>query len=152
MNEIAINRRILLASPLLLMIGGEAAAQGDPCARYYGRGYCTDYVNSRTGVRQRGDAKDWPSNIGRLQVQSGDVAIFPRQNHVAYIEAVTEWGTRIPSARDKYPVRLRISEMNYPGPLDPSAPRSCFVTVNFGKVNTREGTFEDAVFMRPRRR
>ena len=151
MATILVARRTLLLGSLMLLIPEEAEAQRDPCAQYYGRGYCTDYVNQRTGGRQRGDAGSWPSNIGRISVRRGDVAIFRRQNHVAFVEEVTEWGTRIPSARDRYPVRLRISEMNY-GRRASGTPRECYVTVNFNVRTEREGTFEDAEFMRPRRR
>ena len=146
------SRRSLVVSPLALLLSGQAEAQTDPCTPYYGRGYCTDYVNEKTGVRQRGDARTWPSNIGRIQVRPGDVAIFRRINHVAYVEEIVEWSTRVPSAPNKWPVRLRISEMNYPGPLDSNAPRECLVTINFGRVRSRTETFDDAEFMRPRRR
>jgi len=146
-----LSRRSILAAPLLVLVPTEADAQQDECASYYGRGYCTDYVNQRTGVRTRGDASRWPSNIGRISIEPGDVAIFRGRNHVAYIEEITEWGTRIPSARNRFPMRFRISEMNW-GRLDRSAPASCIVTVNFGRVTSREGEFNDAEFMRVRRR
>lgn len=147
------SRRGLIVGAAVALLSGEAAAQRDPCARYYGNGYCTDHVNRRTGVRTRGDAGSWPANTERHQVRAGDVIIFRRQNHVAYIEEVVEWGDRVPLRRGTYPARLRISEMNYSSRRDPNAPRECLVTANFARVTERTGTFETgAEFMRPRRR
>jgi hypothetical protein len=143
-----LSRRIFWAQGAAFLLGGKALAQPDPCTRYYGNGYCTDYVNQKIGKRIRGDAASWPANIQRIAVQAGDVAIFRRINHVAYIEAVTERGTMIPYAPGKYPTQLRISEWNY-GPRDTSAPRECLVTTKFGQVTTRTGAFSDAEFMRP---
>lgn len=147
----ALLRRSFLVGATYSLISGEAVAQRtDPCASYYGRGYCTDYVNQRTGVRTRGDASTWPANIRRVDIRVGDVAIFRRQNHVAYIEEITERANRAPYARG-FPLRFRISEWNY-GARDPSTPRECYVTVNFGRSTTREGAFDSAEFMRPGRR
>jgi hypothetical protein len=149
----ALPRRALLLGVSAVLFPHDALAQGDPCARYYGNGYCTDHVNRRTGVRTRGDAASWPANLQRHEVRAGDVIIFRRQNHVAYIEEVVEWGDRVPLRRGTYPVRLRISEMNYSPRRDPNAPRECLVTENFGRVTERIDTFErGAEFMRPRRR
>lgn len=146
-------RRGLLVGAVAFSLAPEVRAQTDPCARYYGRGYCTDHVNSRTGVRTPGNANTWRANLQRHQVRAGDVIIFRSQIHVAYIEEVVEWGDRIPLARGTYPLRLRISEMNYSSRRDPNAPRDCLVTVNFGRVTERIDTFErGAEFMRPARR
>lgn len=115
----------------------------DPCARYYGRGYCTDYVNSRISPHQRGDAGSWPSNMPNTAVEAGDVAIFRRINHVAYVDRV------IRRNADGQAVTVFVSEMNYSSTRDPNAPRSCLVTSNFGVRTTRTISVNDAVFMRP---
>jgi len=134
-------RRVLLLSALS-SVPTVAFAQ-DPCARYYGQGYCTDYVNSRISQRQRGDAGSWPSNMPNTAVEAGDVAIFRRINHVAYVENVVRRNA------DGQAMTVGISEMNFSSTRDPNAPRSCLVTSNFGVRTTRTISVNDAVFMRP---
>lgn len=136
------SRRALLMGGGAMALTGAAEPRQDVCAPYYGRGYCTDYVNGRTGRRQRGDADTWPSNMPADQAQAGDVAIFRRIKHVAYVEAVLE---RDASGRSR---RVRISEMNY-GPRNPNTPRECYVTMNFNVRTEREITVTEAEFMRP---
>lgn len=134
-------RRLWLLGTLSLI--PTAAFAQDPCARYYGRGYCTDYVNSRISHRQRGDAGTWPSNMPSTAVEAGDVAIFRRINHVAYVENVVRRNA------DGQAMTVFISEMNFSRTPDPNAPRSCLVTSNFGVRSTRTISVNDAVFMRP---
>jgi hypothetical protein len=122
---------------LLMMMGLAGAALGaapnaiaqDPCSKYYGKGYCTDYVNSKIRKRQRGDAKDWPSNQDKYWAHGGDIAIFRNENHVAYVERVTQ---RYSDGRTR---EVEISEWNYGrGWTD----RQCLVTSNFGKKTVRK--------------
>lgn len=149
---VVLSRRALIGACVAASIPIEANAQRDPCAEFYGRGYCTDYVNRRLGINQSGDARFWPSNIQRIDVRPNDVAIFRAINHVAVVEEIVEYGERVPYARNRWPARLRISEQNYGQGLRPGTPRSCMVTSRFGQTTYRTGTFDEAEFMRPRRR
>ena len=118
-------------------------AIADECAAYYGKGYCTDYVNSRIPIRQGGDANNWPSNMPSDAVARGDVAIFRSKVHVAYVEEVT-----IRDGNGKT-IEVRISEMNW-GARRPDTPKSCYVTVNFDVVqSSRRVLVATAEFMRP---
>jgi surface antigen len=114
---------VILATPV------QAA---DPCAAYYGKGYCTDYVNSKIGNRQRGNAENWRGGLPRNLVRKGDVAIFRRVGHVAYVEDVV--------SRDKNgnPSRIRVSEWNWAAGTKSGTPASCRVTRNFGVQTVRE--------------
>jgi surface antigen len=109
---------------------------------YYGKGYCTDYVNSRLGTHIRGDAATWSPNVAWQQVQKGDAAIFKSIDHVAYVEDVV---------RDSrgMPVQIKVSEMNY-GAHKPGTNPSCIVTVNFGRVTTRVTSASSAQYYRRR--
>lgn len=137
-----IGRRAFFAVILGVPLMAKHAMAQDACAQYYGRGYCTDYVNQRTGRRQRGDAGTWPSNMPGDAAAPGDVAIFRRINHVAYVERVVE---RDAQGRSR---RVLISEMNY-GRRNPNTPPSCYVTTNFGVRTERTIDVTSAEFMRP---
>lgn len=128
---------------LLTMQVGAAQAGQDPCAQYYGKGYCTDYVNRKIGERIRGDADTWRSNISPSQVQAGDVAIFRSRKHVAFVERVTQRDS------NRRPTHIEVSEMNW-GTRDPQAPRECFVTVNFNRTTRRTISISGLEFYRPR--
>ncbi len=107
-----------------------AATAAADCSRYFGRGYCTDWVAQRTGRRQRGDAGSWQANRGVDQGEPGDVIIqrIGSYGHVAVIERVQYRPyTAIPAAYD-------VSEMNF-GPRMVNAP--CAVTNYFGRVTYR---------------
>ena len=110
---------------LLVILATRAAA--DPYQQYYGRGYCTDYVNSFLIKKIRGDAGTWRPNVVAIQsVQKGDVVIFRQENHVARVEEVQYQGGR--------PVAVKVSEQNYgKGWIN----QPCRVTTNFGKTTTR---------------
>lgn len=45
------------------------------CSKYLGRGYCTDWVYKRLGVRQRGNANQWQGNIPINKGRAGDVGV-----------------------------------------------------------------------------
>jgi len=102
-----------------------------PCLSYYGRGYCTDYIQRRTGRRQSGDAGRWQGNFPVTQGRGGDVAIFTYPapfGHVAYIvRPVYAHNTANLIAYD-------IEEWNY-GPQWVN--RTCGVTNKFGVVTSR---------------
>lgn len=120
-----------------------AEAALDPCQAFYGKGYCTDYVNSRISPRQGGDGGSWPSNMPGSAVQAGDVAIFRAIQHVAYVEEVTGRGAGGEA------LSVRVSEMNYARGVKPGTPTSCLVTPNFGVRTTRVIAVSSAEFMRP---
>lgn len=113
----------------LLSVPAQAA---DPCAAYYGKGYCTDYVNRKIANPQRRNAENWRGGLPRNLVRRGDVAIFRRIGHVAYVEDVI--------ARDSRgnPTRIRISEWNWAAGTRTGTPASCRVTRNFGVRTVRE--------------
>lgn len=101
-------------------------ALADPCQQYYGKGYCTDYVNSKLRIRVRGDAESWPANTPVEKIQAGDVAIFRREGHVAWVEHVEVRSGRV--------IAVTVSEQNYGREW---VNRECRVTNNFGKTTTR---------------
>ena len=104
------------------------AGQGvsDDCSKYYGKGYCVDYIQQRVGRRPRGDAAKWPANIKNDDVRAGDVAIFRSMGggygHVAYVE-------RVNLDRNRRPTSINVTEMNARGPLD-----KCARGPEFGKA------------------
>lgn len=107
---------------------GTASVEGADCRKYLGKGYCTDYIYSRTRKRQAGDASVWKSNINTNQVRAGDAAIFSGRNHVAYVERV------IYARNTATPVQVEISEWNW-GPTWVDKP--CVVTNMFAKTLPR---------------
>lgn len=141
-DGIMISRRNVVIGLTAFATAGDPLAAADPCAQYYGKGYCTDYVNGKISPQQRGDGGSWPSNTPGIVTQRGDVAILRSKNHVAYVEEVT--------ARDSAgnATAVRISEMNW-GPLKPRTPSGCFVTTKFGVRSERTIKTSSAEFMRP---
>lgn len=120
---------LILFLSIVYFIPAAANAQQNPCAKYFGKGYCTDYIERRTGKRQRGNAGTWSSNIQKKDVRAGDVAIFtsPGVGHVAVVEKVIyEHGT------DR-PYQVEISEWNWGTMKDPA----CSVTDHFGRTRSR---------------
>jgi surface antigen len=113
---------ILLAYPML--------ASAD-CSKYlHAAGYCTDYVQRRTGHRQSGDAGTWKTNKRADQGVVGDVIVqnVGSRGHVAVIERILYRPyTAIPAAYE-------VSEMNY-GARTVDGP--CAVTDKFGQVTRR---------------
>ena len=137
-----ISRRLVMVGLTAFATGSDALSATDPCAPFYGSGYCTDYVNGNISPRQRGDGGSWPANMLGIAAQRGDVAILRSKNHVAYVEEVTR--------RDLAgnAIEVRISEMNW-GPLKPGSPSGCFVTAKFGIRGERTIKVSSAEFMRP---
>lgn len=113
----------------------------DPCQQYYGKGYCTDYVNSKLRTRIRGDAENWPANTAVNEIRPGDVAIFRREGHVAWVERVIFEGGR--------PVAIDVTEQNFGRNW---VNKNCRVTDNFGRVTPRRSiplTRVDGVYREP---
>jgi surface antigen len=110
----------------------QSQPSGDPCAKYYGHGYCTDYIQQRVGRKPPGDAGTWPGNVALSQIHHGDVAIFslPLAGHVAYVEEV---------ARDKagHVISVRVSEKNWGRVKADNESRQCVITENFNTVTSR---------------
>ena len=52
-----------LAASVAGLWAARSEAAPDPCQAFYGKGYCTDYVNGRISPRQAGDGDSWPSNM-----------------------------------------------------------------------------------------
>jgi len=106
---------------------GNSAIAAHPCAKYQGKGYCTDYIALKTGARERGNANGSQGKITKREVEAGDVAVFDfgRWGHVAYVESV--------NLDDKErKVSVKISEWNWGSGLD-----KCAVSSMFGKLSTR---------------
>lgn len=113
-------------SLVAMFLFGAATSAADPCGQYYGKGYCTDYVNSKLRARVRGDAENWPANTPVDKIQAGDVAIFRQVGHVAWVDHVEVRSGRV--------IAVTVSEQNYGSEW---VNRECRVTNNFGKTRTR---------------
>lgn len=127
-------RNILLIG--LVIFGGLAVQVNaqDPCSRFYGNGYCTDYVKNRLGTKPSGNAGSWNPNVNPRNVRPGDVVIFTkpgRTGHVAIIERV------IYEHNTATPYELDISEWNWGGTSSNALEKQCVVTQKFGKRGTR---------------
>lgn len=105
----------------------------DPCAKYYGRGYCTDYIQERVGRKPSGDAGTWPGNAAISSIRVGDAAIFSigSAGHVAYVEGV------IADKATGKPKQIQISEKNWGQVLSGQENQQCVITTNFGKKGNR---------------
>lgn len=106
----------------------------DPCAKYYGKGYCVDYIQQRLGKRPRGNAGTWSPNIDAKTVKAGDVAIFSSPapwGHVAIVERV------IYERNTDKPYQIDISEWNWGIASTKPEERACAVTQKFGKPTYR---------------
>jgi surface antigen len=108
------------------------ARTSDPCAKYYGKGYCTDYVQQRLGRRPSGDAGTWPGNTPVAQIRAGDVAIFTlgSAGHVAVVDQV------FVDKKTGNAASVRLSEMNWGKVKSDAESQRCVVTQNFGKLRT----------------
>lgn len=146
MDKLVLDRRSFfsgLAASAAGIWAARSEATPDPCQAFYGKGYCTDYVNSRISPRQRGDGGSWPSNMPGTAAQAGDVAIFRSIQHVAYVEEVTGRGAGGEA------LFVRVSEMNYARGVKTGTPPACLVTPNFGIRTTRVIPVSTADFLRP---
>lgn len=110
----------------------ETCAQ-DKCAKYYGKGYCTDYIKEQTGKKQSGNAGTWRGNIQVKEVRQGDVAIFgsPGVGHVAVVERV------IYERNTDKPYEVEISEKNWGSASSNAEEKACYVTTKFNQVTRR---------------
>lgn len=116
-----------------LMFFAEESQAQDKCAKYYGKGYCVDYIKERLGKRPSGNAGTWKPNIAIKDVKPGDVAIFssPGVGHVAIVERV------IYERNTANPFEVEISEKNWGSASSNKDERDCYVTKNFNIVTRR---------------
>ena len=101
------------------------------CSKYFGKGYCVDYIQHRLGKRPRGNAGTWSPNINNKDVKAGDVAIFSSPapyGHVAIVERV------IYERNTDRPFQVEITEWNWGATM---VDRDCAVTNMFGKTSRR---------------
>jgi|ERR1700693_265776 len=106
----------------------------DPCAQYYGKGYCVDYVRAKlTALRKGtppGNPAAWPKDSKTPMVGSAALLDFARPyGHVAWVESV-----------DTKNKMFSVSQWNF-GNAWINA--SCAVTNMFGKVNYSTYSFTD---------
>lgn len=99
------------------------------CLQYCGpngsHGYCVDYIQTRLGIKQSGNACDWTGNVSADNIQPNDVAIFNAPSptgHVAVIDSI--------DGDDIF-----ISEWNYGSKLDPAG-NTCGVTNEYGRLHS----------------
>lgn len=118
---------------LTVFLSIESFAQ-DKCAKYYGKGYCTDYIKARLDTKQSGNAGTWSSNINIKDVRQGDVAIFSSPSpfgHVAVVERV------IYERNTDKPYQVEISEWNWGTASANADEKACAVTTMFAKSSRR---------------
>lgn len=113
-------------SLIIIMFTATSGFGADVCAKYYGKGYCVDYIKLKAGKKQSGNAENWYSNISKSKVKAGDVAIFS-YGHVAYVDSVNK-------DKKKNVVSVNISEWNYGSKY---TDKYCRVTNMYGKKGKR---------------
>ena len=73
---------------------GSGATGAPDCSQWQARkGYSVDYIQQKTGKRQRGMADSWRGNVEPNEVEPGDVVLTPildkgRRLHPSYVEEV----------------------------------------------------------------
>ena len=110
----------------------------DPCLAYYGRGYATDYIRTRTDIPWRADSKAWFDYAARVHWSTGStpkpgtIAVFDWSptGHVAWVEAVTPSRT------------FDVSQWNDPSSKNTDA--KCSVREKFGVLTRTRWSFGDA--------
>ena len=107
--------------------GAQAFSFQRDCAQYLQkRGYSVDYIQLKTGKRQRGMADEWKGNVEVADVAAGDVVLtyIPdkgRLLHAAYVEEVRR-------DADGKLVHVMVTDWN----LGRYTDERCFVTDRFG--------------------
>ena len=100
------------------------------CARWIEQhGYSADYIKMKTGKRQPGTPNGWRSNVGKQDVQPGDVVItLLREKGQAMRASYVETVTKNP---DGSVFGVVVSEWNEGRYID----ERCFVTDHFGRLS-----------------
>jgi hypothetical protein len=115
-----------------LLAASAASAQGagaTDCSQWLAKkGYSVDYIQLKTGKRQRGMAETWRGNVEPKDVQPGDVVMTPirdkgRRLHTSYVEEVRR-------NADGNAVAVVVTDWNRLGKYVDEA---CLVTDHFGR-------------------
>lgn len=112
---------------LVLCVGASAQTFAEKCKRWIEKkGYSTDYIEAKTGKRQRGLAPQWKGNVEPGEVQVGDVVFGYVSNsataqRVALVDEV--------ELKDGKPIAVIYSEWNQGTRYTDS---DCFITDKFG--------------------
>ena len=126
-------KKIILLSVISLIM--TTIVHGQDCKKYFGKGYCVDYIKQRVGKKQSGNAGNWRGNINNIkEIRPGDVAIFSSPapyGHVAVIERV------IYERNTDKPYQIEISEMNWGRTSANTEEKNCAVTQMFNQVSRR---------------
>jgi len=102
----------------------------DPCAQYYGKGYCTDYIRTKVNIPWRGDPITWIEQARKHSYKTGNepkvssIAVFSYAmpfGHVAWVESILPDGS------------FTVSHWNWGKMIN----RECGVTEMFGKTTTK---------------
>jgi len=114
------------------IVASSASAQGagaKDCSEWVAKkGYSVDYIQLKTGKRQRGLAETWRGNVEPKDVQPGDVVLTPirdkgRRLHASYVEEVRR-------GDDGSAVAVVATDWNRLGKYVDEA---CLVTDHFGR-------------------
>jgi hypothetical protein len=136
-------RAWLLFSSLAVVLCAARAqsAAGTPdCAKWQARkGYSVDYIQLKTGKRQRGMADTWRGNVEPNDVEPGDVVLTPirdkgRRLHASYVEEVRR-------NTDGNVAAVIVTEWNLGKYVD----EACLATDHFGRDSGKRPVPIDAV-------
>ncbi|NTW83189.1 MAG: CHAP domain-containing protein [Chlorobiaceae bacterium] len=128
--EIPLTSYFFIFLSFFMQLSHNEYALASDCRKYYGKGYCVDYIYRQTGNRQQGNASKWTGNIDDIKyIATGDVVIFPNAargtGHVAYVEKVS----------DK---TIQIGEWNHSDKFNkPDSDPECWKTDMFGQYDSR---------------
>ncbi len=104
------------------------------CAKYFGKGYCVDYIKQKVGKKPSGNAGTWEGNVNVKDIKVGDVAIFSSPTpygHVAVVESV------IYERNTDKPYQIEITEWNWGLPSSNKEEKACAVTQKFNTLPRR---------------
>ena len=122
---------ILILSICLAAPAAQGQAARDCASWAEKKGYSVDYIQLKTGKRQRGMADAWRGNVEPKDVQPGDVVMTPirdkgRRLHASYVEEVRR-------DADGKAVAALVTEWNLGKYVD----EPCLVTDHFGRDSGR---------------
>lgn len=123
--------------PGVINIANIIVESGDPCAQYYGKGYCTDYIKTKVNIPWSGDAITWLDQARRhgyrtgSETRAGSIAVLSYAmpfGHVAWVDDVLPDGSFV------------VSHWNW---SDKWKDKRCGVTEMFGKLSTKRFSKND---------
>jgi surface antigen len=140
-------KKIIMLFVFAVLFASFSYGQKNKCAKYFGKGYCTDYIKQKVGKKPSGDAGTWNGNIDVKDVKPGDVAIFSSPSptgHVAIVEKV------IYERNTDKPYEIEITEWNWGAKSSNAEEVACYVTQKFN-IQTRRTVRVNTVkaFWRP---